>query len=214
MLYAGGVSRPSRPNIRGAILAECANRTSAVCTVVDCSAAACGLNPVAYMRPMLKANFCLQPPGDSPSRRSTFDAIVAGCIPVFFEHAAARMHYGWHLPRGRYDQFSVTIPKESVVMGDVRIADVLAAVPEDKVARMRERVLEMAPRVVYRRHGSAADLREATKDAVDLAVEGVLRRIRRRVSALESWTTTTTTIRIRTDVVVAVGVLVQTAAEC
>ncbi|CAD6209092.1 unnamed protein product [Miscanthus lutarioriparius] len=186
MLYAGGVSRPSRLNIRGAILAECANRTSAVCTVVDCSAAACGLNPVAYMRPMLNANFCLQPPGDSPSRRSTFDAIVAGCIPVFFEHAAARMHYGWHLPRGRYDQFSVTIPKESVVMGDVRIADVLAAVPEDKVARMRERVLEMAPRVVYRRHGSAADLREATKDAVDLAVEGVLRRIRRRVSALES----------------------------
>jgi hypothetical protein len=190
MLYAGGVSRPSRPNIRGAILAECANRTTSspdVCTVVDCSAAACGLNPVAYMRPMLKANFCLQPPGDSPSRRSTFDAIVAGCIPVFFEHAAARAHYGWHLPRGRYDQFSVTIPKESVVMGDVRIADVLAAVPEDKVARMRERVLEMAPRVVYRRHGSAAELRDSTsyRDAVDLAVEGVLRRIRRRVSALE-----------------------------
>lgn len=189
MLYAGGVSRPSRPNIRGAILAECANRTSSksnnVCIVVDCSAAACALNPVAYMRPMLRANFCLQPPGDSPSRRSTFDAIVAGCVPVFFEHAAARAHYGWHLPRGRYDQFSVTIPKDSVVMGDVRITDVLAAVPADEVARMRERLLEIAPRVVYRRHGSAADLRESTKDAVDLAVEGVLRRIRRRVSALE-----------------------------
>lgn len=70
-------------------------------------------------------------------------------------------------------------------MGDVRITDVLAAVPADEVARMRERLLEIAPRVVYRRHGSAADLRESTKDAVDLAVEGVLRRIRRRVSALE-----------------------------
>ncbi|TVU08457.1 hypothetical protein EJB05_41862, partial [Eragrostis curvula] len=185
MLFAGGVSRPSRPNIRGSILAECANRTDAVCTLVDCSGGACALDPGAYMRPMLRARFCLQPPGDTPTRRSTFDAVVAGCVPVFFEHAAARMQYGWHLPRGEYDRFSVTIPKESVVLGGVSIVDVLAAVPEAEVARMRTRLLELAPRIVYRRHGSTAELREAAKDAVDLAVEGVLRRIRRRVRALE-----------------------------
>ncbi|KAJ1261634.1 hypothetical protein BS78_09G045700 [Paspalum vaginatum] len=188
MLYAGGVARPSRPNIRGAILAECAaaggggNRT---CAVVDCSAGACALDPVRYMRPMLRARFCLQPPGDTPARRSTFDAVLAGCVPVFFEHAAARAQYGWHLPPADYDQFSVTIPKESVVQGGVRIANVLAAVPEEVVARMRERLLEMAPRVMYRRHGSDAGLRDAGMDAVDLAVEGALRRIRRRVQALE-----------------------------
>ncbi|XP_062213869.1 probable xyloglucan galactosyltransferase GT19 [Phragmites australis] len=184
MLYAGGISKPSRPNIRGSILAECANRTGA-CTIVDCSGGACALNPIMYMRPMLKAKFCLEPPGDTPSRRSTFDAIVAGCVPVFFEHAAARLQYGWHLPPGKYDEFSVTIPKESVVQGGVKIAEVLAAVPDAEVASMRARMLEMAPRVVYRRHGSTADLREASKDAVDLAVEGALRRIRRRVHALE-----------------------------
>ncbi|KAL6645315.1 hypothetical protein ACP70R_016923 [Stipagrostis hirtigluma subsp. patula] len=184
MLYAGGVSKPSRPNIRGSILAECANRTDA-CAVVDCSAGACALDPVLYMRPMLKAKFCLQPPGDTPTRRSTFDAILAGCVPVFFEHAAARTQYGWHLPPGRYDEFSVTIPKESVVLGGVKIVDVLAAVPDAEVARMRARLLEMAPRVVYRRHGSTAEFREASKDAVDLAVEGALRRIRRRVRALQ-----------------------------
>jgi hypothetical protein len=184
MLYAGGVSKPSRPNIRGAILAECANRTAS-CTVVDCSAGACALDPGVYMRPMLRARFCLEPPGDTPSRRNTFDAIVAGCVPVFFEHAAARLQYGWHLPPGGYDQFSVTIPKESVVMGGVRIADVLAAVPEARVARMRARVLEMAPRVLYRRHGSTPELREVSKDAADLAIEGALRRIRSRVRALD-----------------------------
>uniref|UniRef100_A0A0Q3V5W2 Exostosin GT47 domain-containing protein n=1 Tax=Setaria italica TaxID=4555 RepID=A0A0Q3V5W2_SETIT len=184
MLYAGGVSKPSRPNIRGAILAECANRTAS-CIVVDCSAGACALDPGVYMRPMLRARFCLEPPGDTPSRRNTFDAIVAGCVPVFFEHDAARLQYGWHLPPGGYDQFSVTIPKESVVMGGVRIADVLAAVPEAQVARMRARLLEMAPRVLYRRHGSTPELKEASKDAVDLAVEGALRRIRNRVRALD-----------------------------
>ncbi|XP_051195698.1 probable xyloglucan galactosyltransferase GT19 [Lolium perenne] len=184
MLYAGGVSRPSRPNIRGSILAECANRTDA-CVVVDCSAGKCSHDPVRYMRPMLGAKFCLEPPGDTPTRRSTFDAILAGCVPVFFEDAAARRQYGWHLPPARYDEFSVHIQKETVVLGGVNIAETLAAVPDAEVRRMRERALEMAPRVLYRRHGSTTELREAGKDAIDLAVDGVLRRIRRRVLALD-----------------------------
>ncbi|WVZ61353.1 hypothetical protein U9M48_011248 [Paspalum notatum var. saurae] len=185
MLFAGGVSRPSRPNIRGSILAECANRTDAACALVDCSAGRCARDPGRYMRPMLRAKFCLQPPGDTPTRRSTFDAIIAGCVPVFFEDLAARAQYGWHLPPARYHDFSVHIPKEAVVFGAVRIADTLAAVPEEQVRRMRRRVLRLAPRVMYRRHGSAADLREAEKDAIDLALDGVLRRIRRRTRALE-----------------------------
>ncbi|KAJ1292619.1 hypothetical protein BS78_01G003800 [Paspalum vaginatum] len=184
MLFAGGVSRPSRPNIRGSILAECANRTDA-CALVDCSAGRCARDPGRYMRPMLRARFCLQPPGDTPTRRSTFDAILAGCVPVFFEDLAARAQYGWHLPPARYHEFSVHIPKEDVVFGGVRIADTLAAVPDEQVRRMRRRVLQLAPRVLYRRHGSTADLREAGKDAIDLAVEGVLRRIRRRTRALQ-----------------------------
>ncbi|OAY64184.1 Xyloglucan galactosyltransferase KATAMARI [Ananas comosus] len=133
---------------------------------------------------MLRARFCLQPPGDTPARRSTFDAVIAGCIPVFFEDAAARAHYGWHLPRSRYADFSVLVPKEDVVFGGLRIADVLAAVPPAEVRRMRARVLELAPRVMYRRHGSSPDLR-AIKDAFDLAIDGVLRRINRRVRAIE-----------------------------
>ncbi|XP_062205950.1 probable xyloglucan galactosyltransferase GT19 [Phragmites australis] len=184
MLFAGGASRPSRPNIRGSILAQCANRTDA-CVVVDCSGGKCVHDPVRYMHPMLRARFCLQPPGDTPTRRSTFDAIIAGCVPVFFEDVAARRQYGWHLPPARYDEFSVHIPKEAVVFGGVKIAETLEAVPEPEVRRMRERLLELAPRVVYRRHGSTAEMRGAGKDAVDLAVDGVLRRIRRRVRALE-----------------------------
>ena len=71
------------------------------------------------------------------------------------------------------------------MFGGVRIVEALEAVREEEVRRMRQRVLEMAPRVVYRRHGSTPELREAVKDAVDLAVDGVLQRIRRRTRALE-----------------------------
>ena len=34
--------------------------------------------------------FCLQPPGDMPSRKSVFDAILSGCIPVLFHPLTAR----------------------------------------------------------------------------------------------------------------------------
>ena len=30
------------------------------------------------------SDFCLMPPGDSPSRQALFDALLCGCIPVFF----------------------------------------------------------------------------------------------------------------------------------
>ncbi|KAF2298105.1 hypothetical protein GH714_014702 [Hevea brasiliensis] len=36
------------------------------------------------MRLFQNSVFCLQPPGDSYTRRSMFDSILAGCIPVFF----------------------------------------------------------------------------------------------------------------------------------
>lgn len=65
------------------------------------------------------------------------------------------------------------------MFGGVHVADVLEAVDDDEVRRMRRRVLELAPRVMYRRHGSSAGLR-AIKDAFDLAIDGVLRRMKLR----------------------------------
>ena len=89
----------------------------------------------------------------------------------------------------RFDEFSVHKPKETVVFGGVSIAETLEArleaVPEAEVRSMRRRVLEMAPRVVYWWTGSAGELRGVVKDAVDLAVDGVLRRTRRRTRAQE-----------------------------
>ncbi|KAF9616720.1 hypothetical protein IFM89_031996 [Coptis chinensis] len=127
MLFAGGGGLGSSPNIRRSIRGECENTTSnstralggsysEVCKIVDCSNGICDHDPYRYMRPMLKASFCLQPPGDTPTRRSTFDAILAGCIPVFFEESSAKTQFGWHLPENQFDEFSVFIPKEEVVL--------------------------------------------------------------------------------------------------
>jgi len=74
----------------------------------------------------------------------------------------------------------VFIPKEDVVFKETRVLDVLRSIPSARVWRMREKVLDMISRVMYRRHGSSMGLR-AKKDAFDLAIDGVLNKIKSRV---------------------------------
>lgn len=194
MLFAGGggKSASGAPNIRRSIRDECQSYNSSnvdgvlngkfqnVCEIVDCSNSICEHDPIRYMKPMLQASFCLQPPGETPARRSTFDGIVAGCIPVFFENNSARSQYQWHLPGPEFDEFSVTIPKEEVVFKGLKVVDVLMKIPRAKVMRMREKVMEMIPRVIYRKHGSSLGLK-TKKDAFDIAIDGTLQRIKDRL---------------------------------
>lgn len=193
-LFAGGGGISATPNIRRSIRIECDNNTGnssdavgggyeKLCEVVDCSNGVCEHDPLRFMRPMLQASFCLQPPGDTPTRRSTFDSVLAGCIPVFFEDLSAKSQYGWHLPENEFESFSVFIPKEEVVFKGMRILDVLRRIPRSRVRRMREKVLEFIPRVVYRKHNSSPGLR-AKKDAFDIAVDGTLDKIRSRLQEL------------------------------
>ncbi|KAL8166529.1 hypothetical protein V2J09_008028 [Rumex salicifolius] len=181
MLFAGGGGTSSSPNIRRSIREECLNDNSTSANSTDCSKSVCEHDPIRFMKPMLQASFCLQPPGDTPARRSTFDGIIAGCIPVFFEDQTAKNQYQWHLPPSEFDEFSVSIPKEDVVYKGLKITDVLTAIPRAEVRRMREKVMELIPKVMYRKHGSSLGLR-VKKDAFDIAIEGTLQRIQSRIS--------------------------------
>lgn len=53
-------------------------------------------------------------------------------------------------------------------------------IPRAEVRRMRERLVGLIERVVYRKHGSSLGLR-SKKDAFDIAVDGALQRINSRV---------------------------------
>lgn len=192
MLFAGGGGISANPNIRRSIRLECDNATNSaglllkdsgyekICEFVDCSNGACEHDPIRFMRPMLEAAFCLQPPGDTPTRRSTFDGIIAGCIPVFFDEMTARRQYGWHMPEEKYEEFSVFLPKEEVVFKGRSVVEELARRPRGEVSRMREKVIEMMERVMYRKHGSSMGLRNK-KDAIDIAIEGTLQRIKSKL---------------------------------
>lgn len=40
--------------------------------------------------------FCINPPGDLPTRKGLFDSMLLGCIPVTFNPLTASAMYTWH----------------------------------------------------------------------------------------------------------------------
>jgi hypothetical protein len=126
------------------------------------------------MRVFQGARFCLQPPGDTYTRRSAFDAILAGCVPVFFHLDSAYRQYRWHLPDDHH-AYSVFISEENVRSGNASgsVEETLRRIPRKVAERMTETVIGLIPRLVY------ADPRsklETLKDAVDFTVEAVIKR--------------------------------------
>ena len=168
-----GAPRPeNEDSIRGKIIEQC--RGSRFCKFIDCSYGGekCD-NPVNVMKVFGNSVFSLQPSGDSYTRRSIFDSILAGCIPVFFHPGTAYSQYKWHLPKTR-TKYSVYIPVKDVKEWNVDLEKVLLAIPEKEVIAMREEVIKLIPKIVYADPRSKLDNFE---DAFDLALKGMLERI-------------------------------------
>nr|GEX54678.1 probable xyloglucan galactosyltransferase GT19 [Tanacetum cinerariifolium] len=99
------------------------------------------------------------------------------------ELSSAKKQHVWHLPEDEYDEFSVMIPKEDVVFKGASVVEVLKGIPKGHFRKMRKKLIEMIPRIVYRRRGSSLGLRNQ-EDAFDIAVEGTIRRIKARLESL------------------------------
>lgn len=158
------------------------------CGMLDCSHGLEGSitcrSPRKLVSLFASARFCLQPPGDSFMRRSSVDAVIAGCVPVFFHEASSfKKQYRWHEPadNGGSDdddrRYSVLIDPDDVLEGKVDIEEVLSRYTDKDVAAMREEVIKMIPRFLYKdpRVGFEGDMR----DAFDIAIDGVMARMRR-----------------------------------
>ena len=169
-----GAPRPrhDESNIRGEIIDQC--NAARRCRFLECRNEdnKCK-KPLHVMKTFQSSVFCLQPPGDSYTRRSTFDSILAGCIPVFFTPGSAYVQYIWHLPRD-FTKYSVLISGFDVKYKRVSIEEFLNRIPKRKIIEMREEVLRLIPKVTYAHPRS--DL-SGTEDAFDLAIKGVITRV-------------------------------------
>ncbi|KAM7277826.1 hypothetical protein ACFE04_004960 [Oxalis oulophora] len=168
-----GAKRPNMKNsLRNEIINQCLESKSKKCHFLDCNSIPkiCE-NPVEVIKLFESSIFCLQPPGDSPTRRSTFDSILAGCIPVFFHPGSAYAQYLWHFPRN-YTKYSVFIPMNEVKDAKLSIEETLLGISEDRVKEMKEEIIKLIPKIVYARRKL-----EENEDAVDIAVKGVIERV-------------------------------------
>ncbi|KAL6564526.1 Xyloglucan galactosyltransferase mur3 [Orobanche minor] len=167
-----GAPRPGNvESIRGNIIDQCKN--SKGCRLLECGfdESKCH-SPSSIMQMFQSSHFCLQPQGDSYTRRSAFDSILAGCIPIFFHPASAYTQYTWHLPRD-YSLYSVFIPEDDI-RNNISIEQRLSQISAEKVREMREMVIRLIPQLIY------ADPRskmETFKDAFDVAVEAVIDKV-------------------------------------
>ncbi|KAJ3680789.1 hypothetical protein LUZ60_015278 [Juncus effusus] len=158
--------------IRDRVINQCDQ--SAGCKLLDCNSGKCrSANTV--MKLFQDSMFCVQPQGDTLTRKSLFDSMIAGCIPVFFHPGSAYEQYKWHLSRN-YTKYSVYIPEEAVREGRVKIQDVLLGYSEDQVKKMREEVIKMIPRLVY---NDPREKLDSIDDAFDVAINGVIERMKR-----------------------------------
>ncbi|KAK1605206.1 hypothetical protein QYE76_028879 [Lolium multiflorum] len=168
--------------IRDRIMDSCAS--SSRCRLVDCSHGIQGSKTCQSPRTVVSAfaasRFCLQPRGDSFMRRSSVDAIMAGCIPVFFhEGSTFQKQYRWHHPDpdGSDRRYSVLIDADEILEGKVDIEEVLVSYTDEEVAAMREEVIKMIPRFLY--EDPRARFQGDMKDAFDISFDAVMGRMRR-----------------------------------
>ncbi|KAG8389145.1 hypothetical protein BUALT_Bualt02G0198700 [Buddleja alternifolia] len=170
--FAGAPRPGNSKSIRGQIIDQCKN--SKVCKLLECDLGESKCHsPSSIMQMFQSSLFCLQPQGDSYTRRSAFDSMLAGCIPVFFHPGSAYIQYTWHLPKN-YSQYSVFIPEEDVRKNNMTIEQRLSQISVKQVKEMREVVINLIPRLIY------ADPRsklETLKDAFDVAVQAVIDKV-------------------------------------
>ncbi|KAM3736028.1 hypothetical protein ACB098_10G132100 [Castanea mollissima] len=174
-----GAPRPDQPdNIRSILINLCNSAENGMCRFMNCSSGGCD-QPESVIELFKESEFCLQPPGDSPTRKSVFDSLVSGCIPVFFCPFTAYYQYPWHLSAD-HGKYSVFIDQEEVKQRKVNVVERLMKISPRKREDMRSFIIyEVLPGLVY---GDSNSQLEKFQDAFSIAMNNLLERVTRMES--------------------------------
>lgn len=174
--YLGSARRKFRHQstllFRQELKKQCEEDT-ARCRFMDCTLQytqwqiPCESEPEIIMLEFSNAVFCLQPEGDTPTRKSIFDSMIAGCIPVVFSNLTAELQYEGYLPRDA-TRYSVSLSKEDIAQGKLKFVQELLKIPQETVRQMQQTIREeILPHIIYTLPGSTATFH----DAMDLALQ-------------------------------------------
>lgn len=163
--------------IREALLAQCANHS-------QCTHSAYKHDTKVSNNGLARQSlFCLQPPGDMPSRKSLFDTILSGCIPVLFHPLTARYMYEWHWGQELWGEIAISFDSKEqneALIGHQTdfIAKLIKLASEDKegIRLRQDKIKEFAYQLQYSLIGADGKVARMTeqKDAYEISMEKVL----------------------------------------
>jgi len=146
-VYVGGDRNGTFSYLRPKIAALCDASDACASFVPHDGSRVCGVRCVPGLRrTMMRATFCLQPGGDSPYRKSVFDAALAGCIPVVFSQQLARVA-PWQ--RGNFPEHFVVLNGAAVQRGEIDVMRYLAGISKAKIQELRRNLAGVAPMLQY-----------------------------------------------------------------
>ncbi|KAK3034573.1 hypothetical protein RJ639_033819 [Escallonia herrerae] len=173
--FAGAARPGSTDNIRSTLINQCTSAAAEKCTFLNCSSGGCE-QPASLIGLFMESEFCLQPPGDSPTRKSVFDSLVSGCMPVLFDPFTAYYQYPWHLPED-HGKYSVFIAKEDVREMKVNVVERLMKFSMKERDDMRRYIVyELLPGLVY---GDPSAKLDKFQDAFSITINNLLERASR-----------------------------------
>ncbi|KAL8244904.1 hypothetical protein R6Q59_011162 [Mikania micrantha] len=172
--FAGAARPNDQDSIRSILIDQCTSTTKEQCKFFDCKSQHCD-EPQSLVGLFTESEFCLQPPGDSPTRKSVFDSLVSGCIPVLFDPFTAYYQYAWHLPED-HGKYSVFIDQEEVKKMKVNVVERLMKVPLKERDDMRRNIVyDLMPKLVY---GDQDSKFELFQDAFSITMNNLMERVK------------------------------------
>ncbi|GAB5369297.1 hypothetical protein AAMO2058_001393000 [Amorphochlora amoebiformis] len=124
--------------LRNLLKSEC--EMSEVCEFVEIK----NHHKPEFMELYAKSLFCLQPPGDTLSRKGILDSMAGGCIPVIF---ADRQQSLWKLHIPNWKDVSILVPNEPI--GEKAVIPYLQNISPEKIANLRGNIKALLPRLVF-----------------------------------------------------------------
>ena len=122
----------------------------------------------AYVAAYERAVFCLQPWGDTATRKGFYDAIAVGCIPVIFSrHGFESLEWmGVNL-----DELSILVPLANLTARGGALG-YLSSLPRDKVVKLQASINSRRSLLQYGMRPG-----QPTRDAIDMLVSRVAKQL-------------------------------------
>ena len=125
---------------------------------------------VALHRALAKSIFAITPPGDSPTRKGFFDALLLGSIPVIFREGT----YSNVFPELRLEDLAIFIPESEMIEGvGETLVERLRAVTREEIRKKQVGIAEVATMMQYSLPRDDGVLEASLLDATAVILRGL-----------------------------------------